>query len=163
MIQRTAVFNVILAATILGLSACSTMVSKPIAESKRDNSGSFDGNWKLVMQAAPEKQNIEKWVFTCPNMKGEMNFRVSSGEAKIRVDNRNTSTFVDAKGRIRFEIPLKGVAKASASSFESILKGERTLIIQGTMGGKKSAGLVTYGIAQFGNNGCSTRAKFVKQ
>lgn len=150
------------AVCLLALSACSSMVSKPVDEAKRDTSGSFDGRWKIAMLDAPEKQNIQNWVFTCPNMAGELNLQVSNGQARLRLNNQNHTAFVDSRGQMRFEIPLKGVARESAQSFESITKGQRTMIIQGTLGGKSSSGLVTYGVAQFGNNGCSTRAKFLK-
>jgi len=147
------------------VTGCASMVARPVDRADRDTSGIFDGTYTVTQRKGALKQNIEQWVFTCESFDEEYQFTlaVRNGEVTIDGDDNTTSdVYVNAKGDFRAEYELADAAKESASSFASITSGKRTLIIQRNLSNRSSSGLITWGVAQFGNAGCTTRLSFRK-
>jgi len=158
-----AIITILLSTTLF---SCATFI-QTVSEEDKDAEGTLNGTYAVVQHKAALKQNIERWVFTCSGLQEERSFTISALNGKLNIfadGGRPIDTYVDSSGKFRAEFPLDGVAKESALSEGSITKGKRTLIIRGRLSPQKTtSGLLTVGIEQFGNTGCSSRLTIKKQ
>jgi len=147
----------------LVVSGCANTVLKPVAEADKDQSGQYDGEWLVKVQAAARTQPVEQWIFTCNDMQRELPLRVRDGVASMRDWSDNViDTFINDAGEFRLEIPLGNATREKIGSSSSITGGDNTLIIQGQLAAEKAKGYYTIGVQQFGNNGCTAPVEFAK-
>ena len=167
LVQRHSSFSLLAILLLSILSGCASLVLTSVSKENRDITGKVNGTYTITQHKAALKQNIEKWIFTCPSMRQERQYTMFVLNGKVNIYGTGAKpldTYADSSGKFRAEYPLSGVAKESALSSESITSGKRTLIIRGHVNpSKTSSGLITVGIAQFGNAGCSARLTIKKQ
>ncbi len=155
-------------AAIIGLAllaqGCSTFVLRPVSESGKDTTGSFDGKWSAkIVSTASRQHGPGGWELTCPNRAGTDLGIISvvNGTASIPAGPDNgTSAYVSNSGKFRFEIPTDVVMAASGTSDESISNGAVTLIVNGSLSSGK--GLFTVGIKEFSDSGCTSKVVYTK-
>ena len=150
------------AATIL-LQGCASTVMHQVSESDRDLAGGYNGAWQgTVVRTAAKQYGPGNWELSCGNMAGRNVGQVSveGGLAKLKIFGDVQQAYVNNDGRFRFEIPMAEVAAAGGNSDSSISQGKMTFILYGSL--KKQAGTLTFGIAEFANNGCSSKVKFTR-
>lgn len=137
------------------MQGCASAVLRPVAESDKDPSGSFDGPWQVVINKAPGIQyGPGNWTFNCTGEEGELGLMVRNSVAQISFERRFHEAFVSQSGRFRFEVPLLQAAKSSGTSDSSLDRGEMTLIIRGSL--DEGAGFLTWGVKEFANDGCTS-------
>ncbi len=150
-------------AFVLALQGCASTVLKPVAESNRDVAGSFNGSYQgIVTNTALVQQAQGNWQFNCHDITGK-NVGVISvvdGIATLGEEEGTPTAFVSKNGKFRFEIPLQEVAAAAGTSDATISNGNITIILYGSL--DKGAGSMTYGIAEFANNGCTSKVEYKK-
>lgn len=140
---------------------CVANVSSQTRESDRDTSGQFDGNWLANVQKSAEKQVLPgNWVANCDGRPRQFKMRVAKGQIAFSSGDKEQRTFIDGEGQFRFDIPLNKRATSAGTSAKIDLN-KRTLIIYGNL--SKAKGRMTFGVAEFGNNGCTAIIKFAKE
>jgi len=147
----------------LSLQAClSSFVAKPVTESSKDTSGTFDGRWVGSVESTAQSQyGPGNWKFSCNDRSGErFGFIVENGQATMQLMDRQNVTYVNADGQFRFEVPTEIDAKAGGRSDLSVNDGAITLILIGSLSDQK--GSFTIGVAQFANNGCTSEISYQK-
>jgi len=145
----------------LSLQAClSSFVAKPITESSRDTSGTFDGRWVASVESTAQSQHGPgNWKFDCDDRSGErFGITVENGQATMPLMNRQNVTYVNSNGQFRFEVPTEFEAQADGRSDSSVNDGAITLILIGSLSDQK--GSFTIGVAQFANNGCTSEMSY---
>ena len=148
----------LLATTLL--SACSGFVARQTSEQDRDTSGRFDGPWRVSVAKGAEVQHVQNWTFNCGDMTSEFDILIQDGTFNLRSNASTATSYVSKDGNFKISLPLTGKASASGRSDSSINNGERRLILSGRLGSDKPAGIITYGIADFGWSGCTSKTKF---
>lgn len=151
----------VVAMTLL-LQGCASTVVKQVSQSDRNTAGSFDGTWQAqVVKTAGIQYGPGNWQFSCKDMRGRSlgKFTVNQGIAQMG-NNNGAIAYVNNAGKFRFEIPMSEVAAAAGTSDSTISNGKMTYIIYGSL--KNQKGTMTFGIAQFSNNGCSSKVQFSK-
>ncbi|MEM7258951.1 MAG: hypothetical protein AAF404_16360 [Pseudomonadota bacterium] len=156
-----------LTAVILGtalLNGCSSVVVKPVSESNKNTSGTYDGRWvATITNTAGTQYGPGNWQFTCADQTGKRVGIVSVADGKAQLswdeDGKN-STYVGDNGKFRFEVSTGVVAAAGGTSDSSIGNGAMTLLIYGSL--QSGKGNYTAGIAEFGNAGCTSKVKFTR-
>lgn len=141
----------------LSLQGCASTVLSPVSESKKDSSGQYDGKWHGIVKSTASKQSGGGgWELSCADMAGQNlgTISVANGVATLGKD----TAFINQSGQFRFEIPVNEVAAASGTSDATISNGKMTIIMYGSL--EKQSGTLTYGIAQFSNNGCSSKVVY---
>jgi len=147
-------------ATIM-LQGCAPMTIKQVSESARDTSGTYDGEWMVVVEnTAGHQYGPGNWEFECADRSGEKlgPFIVSDGVASISSENQ---TYVNSKGKFRIVLPLSVKAAASGTSDSTLTNDQMTLFIHGSL--EKQAGYMKVGIADLSNAGCTSTVSFHKQ
>lgn len=159
LIKSTKLAAVVLFATLVTGCAGSS-IGGGIKEKNKDTTGAYDGTWTVAVQKAPSLQYIGNWNVTCGEL--ERTFTMEVTDATITFYNEGTPTeaYVAADGRFKMIQPLTSKAKASGTSDVSISNGDRQLILRGKLAPEESKGYITYGIAEFGYNGCTAKTKF---
>lgn len=145
---------------IVALQGCASSTLRPVAESSRDTSGSFDGQWIAVVKNTPPTQyGPGNWELTCADRTGQKigPFVVDNGIASMSAE---AQTYVNENGKFRFEIPISTIAASSGTSDSTISNGKMTIIMHGSL--KKGAGKMTFGIKEFGNAGCTSKVEYRK-
>ncbi len=142
------------------LQGCASTVLKQVSESNRDETGQYDGNWKGTIKSTASKQSLGgNWTLTCGDRAGTNLGIISVVDGVATIGKRNISTaFVNQSGKFRFEIPIEEVAAASGTSDATISNGKMTILMYGSL--ESGTGKYTLGIAQFGNNGCSSKVVY---
>lgn len=158
----TARLLLICVATAYFLTGCAGTVARPTPESKRDTTGQYDGKWRVTVAKGQNIQTIQNWKFTCGDMSHEFDIVVRDSNIALSSDAGNASGYVSTKGRFKIYLPLSGRAAAGGTSDSSINNGERKLVLRGTLGGNNTVGFITYGIADFGYAGCTSKANFTR-
>ena len=149
--------------TALLLQGCASTVMKQVSESDRDTSGIYNGKWRgTALSTASKQYGPENWELSCNDMAGKNVGRLSveNGVAQIHIFGGVHHAFVNDEGRFRFEVPMKEVAAASTRSDSSLSRGAMTFILYGSL--EEQRGTMTFGIAEFANNGCSSRVGLKK-
>lgn len=163
---RTQPTTLLLCASLLmTLAGCANKVARQVTDNNRDTSGRYDGQWLVHTLPAATIQNIEQWRFRCDNMEGQFTVRVEDGKlyAISDFDNRPHTTNINSKGEFRLLMPSASKVKEGARASASVYGGDVTYIVQGSLAGEKPSGYLTTGVAQFGNNGCTTGVRFELQ
>ncbi len=151
----------LLALSALTMTACVSNISSQVKESNKDQTGAFDGTWVANVQKSAGRQSMPgNWVANCDGSAWDFRVRVADGVAKNSIRGSRESTFVSPTGDFRFDIPVKHEAKASAGSARDLALAKQTMVVYGNL--KKAKGRFTYGIAEFGNNGCTAIIEFKK-
>jgi len=164
MTDRFRIRSVLALAAILVLSGCANTVSREVADNNRDTSGRYDGTWMVVILPAASIQTIEQWRFQCDGMEGQFPVDVRDGKLFAAKDGDGFhQTNVSRKGKFRLNMPTADMFQESARSSASIYASDVTYIVQGSLAGKQPSGYLTAGVAQFGNNGCTTKLQFELQ
>lgn len=141
-------------------TGCASAVLAPISEANKDPDGRYDGNWIGNVKKSPATQyGPGNWTFNCNGKPWKFNFSVDKSLASIDYQKTNHFAYVDKAGRFRFEVPMNNTTTASGTSDSSITRGDRTMIINGSL--KSSSGRITFGIEQFANQGCSAKVDYV--
>lgn len=152
--------GLMLALGVLTTTACVSNVSSQIKEENRDNTGAFDGSWTAEVQKSAGRQQMPgNWFANCNGDPWAFNLDVKKGVAKTNLRAAKKTTFVAGNGDFRFDIPLESKASASAGSARELGLTDRTMIVYGNL--KKAKGRITFGVAEFGNSGCTAVIKFV--
>ena len=148
-------------AALLLQGCLSTLVTKPISESSRDTSGTFDGQWAGTIEStAGQQYGPGNWTFTCDDRSGDRfgPISVKDGKATMPMADKMNETFVNSEGQFRFEVPIDTEATAGGTSDSSINDGAITLILIGSL--SSQTGSFTIGIAQFANDGCTSAVSY---
>jgi hypothetical protein len=156
------------AAAVVGLAllvqGCSTFVLRPVSESNKDTSGSYDGRWSAkIVSTASSQHGSGGWTLSCPDRAGtDLGIiSVANGTASIQAGPEdNTRAYVSESGKFRFEIPTEVIAAAAGTSDSSLGNGAITLIMNGSLNTGK--GLFTVGIKEFSNSGCTSKVVYTK-
>ena len=135
-----------------------------IEADERDASGGFDGRYRLRM-AERERgfQNVGTWQLRCGTNGFDLPVSVVAGSARLNVRHDGAKrpdapiqSYVDERGRFRFEVPMAREAAATGTSSSTLDNGAVKLIYQGALGADgPSRGVYTVGIGEFGYAGCS--------
>ncbi len=157
--NRVAVLSVLCSVLLHG---CAATVLRPVQETDKDTSGSFNGRWLgEVISTAPVQSGPGNWRLNCSDASGsKFMMVVNDGVVNYGSPPDQASAFINSDGKFRIESPLEEEVKADDSSVESVGNGKVTLIIYGSLASGK--GSVTFGIAQFSNNGCTSKIDFTK-
>ncbi len=143
------------------LAGCASAVTSPISETNKDPNGTFDGQWKANVLKSPATQYLPgNWRLSCSGKPWDFAFRVDDSLASIDYRQTKHFAYVDKAGRFRFEVPMNNNSTASGTSDISITRGERTMIINGSL--KNTSGRITFGVAEFANQGCSAKVAYSK-
>ncbi len=157
--------SLIALATVALLQGCllATAVIRPVAESDKDTSGTYDGRWTgLVTRTAKKQVGPGNWTFNCNDRSGDKYMiDINNGTVTTNYNNLRHSTFINTGGKFRFEIPTERAAKAAGTSDKSINNGDITVILVGALDEPK-AGSVTFSIAEL-NAGCSSTIAYTQQ
>lgn len=150
------------AGLLIVIQGCASVVLQPVDESNKDQTGSFDGRWTITQEKTTGVQyGAGNWVFSCSGKPGPWGrLKVDDGEVSINFKNKERNTFIGKSGQFRFEVPLEIVAEAKGTSDSSVDRGEMTMLLSGSL--KKGSGFLTWGIAEFANNGCTTNLKYTR-
>ena len=149
-----------LALGVLTTTACVSNVSSQVKEENRDTTGNFDGNWTAEVQKSAGQQLMPgNWIANCNPDPWKFNLNVNKGVAKTNIRFADKTTFVGGNGDFRFDIPLQSKAEAKAGSGRELGLTDRTMIVYGNL--RKAQGRVTFGVAEFGNSGCTAVIKFI--
>lgn len=152
--------GLLLALGVLTTTACVSNVSSQVKEENRDITGAFDGNWTAEVQKSAGQQLMPgNWIANCNGDPWKFNLDVKKGVAKTNLRFAKKTTFVAGNGDFRFDIPLKNKASASPGAGRELGLADRTMIVYGNL--QKAKGRVTFGVAEFGNSGCTAVIKFV--
>lgn len=151
------VFAVII--TLLLIQGCAT---KSVADSNRDRSGAYDGQWQAKILKGPSTQYIQNWVVNCNRPAFDMDMSVSQGQVVVSAVGSEDSitTNIDSSGKFAFVIPLADKAQASGNSATVLTNGNRRLFLKGNLSESKQKGSFTMGIQQFGWQGCTSKVRF---
>ena len=138
------------------IQGCASGIVRPVAETDEDPAGSFDGIWQVVINKAPGIQyGPGNWTLNCNGAESEMRLAVQDSVIRMGFESRYHDAYVNQSGKFRFEIPLLQTAEASGTSDGSLDRGDMTLIVSGSL--QEGSGFLTWGIAEFANNGCTSR------
>jgi len=160
--QFSALKWLLLAAFFVTQTACVSNVSSQTKASDKDTTGVFDGSWTANVQKSATVQVLPgNWQANCNGNASTFNMKVNKGQIQFYAEGKTQSSYVNNKGEFRFDVPLFDKATASAGSSGQIGRASRTLIVYGSL--KSAKGRITYGIAEFGNNGCTAVIKFTKK
>ncbi len=160
--QQYRIFKLLCLVTIASLLVgCSGRVLQTIDESERDTAGVYNGEWFVKVTKGAPVQRIDNWIFTCGDMSRVLKIIVEDGSVYIAEDKNKNKAYVSRDGKFKLKVRLSQMAEASAGSGSAIVDGKRTFILQGSLKDKKRKGYVTYGVAQFGNNGCTAKAHYL--
>ena len=149
--------------TALLMQGCASTVMKQVSESDKDTAGIYNGQWQgTALSTASKQYGPDNWELNCNDMAGKNVGRLSveNGVAQINIFGGVQQAFVNDEGRFRFEVPMKEVAAASTGSDSSLSRGAMTFILYGSL--EKQRGTMTFGIAEFSNNGCSSKVGLKK-
>jgi len=144
------------------ISGCFGVLGTGIKEENRDTTGAYDGIWVVEVQKAASLQTYGQWDISCGDMRRTFNIRVLDGTMDLGSDDNANKTFVSSNGKFKAILPMSVDAKASGSSSTTLANGDMKLILSGTLvpSGDKSAGYITYGIAEMGYGGCTAKTKY---
>ncbi len=145
------------------LAGCGSTALRQVDQSDRDRAGVYDGVWSgLIVSTAAKQPGPGNWLMDCGDMAGTQmsNIVVDDGVASLGGQEDSPVANVSAFGKFRFVIPMSEVATAAGRSDSSINNGDMTLIMYGSLRTQK--GSLTIGIADFGNNGCTSEVEFSK-
>ena len=142
------------------LSACAGAVSRPTSEQDRDTSGRFDGPWLVTVAKGAGVQYVQNWSVECGDMTNEFDILIQDGTINIKSEAGSTRAYVSTEGNFKLSLPLSGEASSSSRSDVTLANGDRRLILSGRLGGDKPVGIITYGIAELGWGGCTSKTSF---
>ena len=146
---------------IVGTGACAT--SAVVPDSERDTSGQFDGNWLVSVLDTPNTQQaFSNWILNCEDMAWEFPVVIENGQMTTNLDGIVSTANVDGEGNFLLVAPTGSQTSESAGSAASIKRGEVTLFVSGNLTGDQPAGDYRAGVKEFANNGCRTKARFIK-
>lgn len=131
-----------------------------VPEEFRDTTGRYDGAWRAQMLETEGQQTIQGWKVNCSPMKLAIPLVVENGEVTTRINDSEFKGFISNSGRFRVEIPTQMKMSASISSEADLRDGSITLILQGDLNHAPPAGRFTLGVADLGNDGCSTPVRY---
>ncbi len=144
----------------LALQGCASTVLRQVSESDKDQTGQYDGNWKGTIKSTASTQSLGgNWTMSCADRAGTSlgTFSVNGGVATIG-ESQLITAFVNQSGKFRFEIPIAEVAAASGTSDATISNGKMTILLYGSL--ENGTGKYTQGIAEFANNGCTSKVAY---
>jgi len=147
----------------LSLQACLNAVVRPVSESAKDTTGSFDGNWLATGKStASVQQGIGNWRLNCSSQVGRKfgPMSVKDGVASMVIRGKKGETFVSSSGKFRMEIPLTSTARASDRSDSPLSSADRTFVLSGSLADKN--GFLTFALAGLGNTGCTSKMTYDK-
>jgi len=147
-------------ASLLLLSACSSLSTKPISAEDKDTTGQYDGLWILNEKALSARQQIGNSFFRCYFNDVTQSVFVTDGVATMRRGSKSYQSNVASNGRFRIEIPSD--SKFTRSSGVNANKNGITYIYTGKLANDNGKGLLTLGMESLNNSGCSTRVS-IKQ
>lgn len=143
-------------------TACVSNISSQVKAENKDETGVFDGRWIGNVQKSAGRQNMPgNWIAHCNGNPWELAMNVRNGSVEIRRNNVKKTTYVDASGNFRFDVPLDGQARAFPGTVREIGLSKRSFILYGNL--KKAVGRVTFGVKEFGYSGCTAVVKFKQQ
>ena len=142
------------------VSACAGAVSRQTSEQDRDTSGRFDGPWLVTVAKGAGVQYVHNWSVECDDMTNEFEIFIEDGTINLKSDAASTRAFVSTEGNFKLSLPLTGEASSSSRSDVTLANGDRKLILSGRLGGDKPVGIITYGIAELGWGGCTSKTSF---
>ncbi len=143
------------------ISACAT--SGLVPDSERDTSGAYDGQWLVEVLDTPNtRQTFGRWILNCEGMAWQFPVVVSNGEISATIDGILSTANVDSDGNFLLVAATVAASSEKAGSAASIQQGEITLFISGDLDGEQPSGTFRSGVKQFANNGCRTKARFIK-
>lgn len=153
--------TVVAISVVMLLTSCAASVRSQIKQEDKDPSGQYDGEWQANVLKSPGIQyGPGNWQFSCSGKPQQFSFGIQDSQAAVNYQKVSHKAYVNKDGKFRFEIPMNINAEASGHSDSSINRGAMTMIIVGEL--KSNAGRITYGIEEFGNQGCSAKIKFAK-
>lgn len=160
--QAKKLFIPVFACIAILCQSCSTITLRPVSEADKDQAGTYDGTWEVTQgQTAGLQYGPGNWQFSCGGQPGKWAaFTVADGVASLSFDQQEHDTFVSTAGAFRFEVPMNVSATSSGVSDSSISRGAMTMILAGSL--EKKDGFLTWGIAEFSNNGCTTPLTYEK-
>jgi len=148
-LRTISLLSVILSGIVL--SACSSFST--VSDSDRDATGQFDGEWVGTFQRTASRQQLPgTWFVNCSNREGRVVvFTVKNGRMTSNLTSGEAiETNVSKSGRFRLVVPTEREVDANGTS-------NLTWIVQGSLGKAPASGQFIEGIAEFGNQGCTTK------
>ncbi len=145
------------------LQGCASTALRPVSEDNKYTSSKYNGNWQSkAVRTASKQYAAGGWELTCADLAGSDlgTINVNNGVATLGNGNNISTTFVNKAGKFRFEIPTTEVAAAHGTSDFSLNNTQMKVILHGSL--KKESGKLTFAIAEFGHNGCTTKVAFNK-
>ncbi len=155
--SKAVLVSAILSATLL--TSCGA-VPMQVKSEDRDVAGLYDGVWNVAIAKGRALQYVQNWQFTCGDMSSSFHIAVDDGTIELESSKTTVTGYVSDKGRFKIYLPIEGDASASGRSDSSINNGERKVVLRGRLGEENGVGYITYGIAEFGYAGCTSKARF---
>jgi len=138
--------------------------STSVSEKDRDTSGTFNGIWKVDVAKGSAIQYIQRWQMSCGDLEHTFYIEVKDGVVNLAGQQVEEKTFISADGQFKMVVPVKSMATSNVNSGSTFTDGSMRIILAGTLSdnSKKAKGRMTYGIADFGYDGCKSTASFIK-
>lgn len=147
--------------SLMLVTGCAPTAIRPVTQENRNMTNAYDGNWQVnIREAGGLQYGQGNWTYRCGGEAGEFPMAVNDSVAQIPYQQKLYDTYVDDAGKFRFEIPLDVEARASGTSDSSIYQNKMTLIVTGSL--KEQSGLLVWGVAEFGNDGCKSKLTMVR-
>lgn len=139
---------------------CASTVLSSVSESNRDVSGTYDGTWKAVVVSTSSIQSMgANWRVTCSDRTGEEYGPLIVENGVLQFGSYDSEN-VSSSGKFRLAVPLKERAAASNTSDSQLHNSGMKVILNGSL--ERESGKLTFGFAQFGYQGCTSKVKYEK-
>lgn len=157
---KSIILTPLLVAACLILFGCAGTVARSVSQHNADTKGSYDGVWAAKVNGTTTPQYFGDWIFQCNDL--DFTFKMNIADGKVTVAYRDLvkTTYINAKGKFRLNMPQKIFATASDASDGQFNNGKMTLVLQGDLGRSEPMGKFVVGIAEFANRGCTTDVKY---
>ena len=142
-------------------AACAGLIT-PVSEKNRDASGTYDGRWVATHVFTANTQTVQRWRMNCSEPTESFRMAVVNGVLIAQGSDGAVETYVNTDGKFRLEMPTSSEIREAGGSDFSLSDGKVTIILQGDLSDAEPEGLFTFGIAQLGNSGCTSKYSFAK-
>ena len=142
------------------LASCAGTVARPTLEKDRDLTGKYDGTWRVTVAKGTPLQNVQNWQLNCGDMSNEFDINVRESAITVNSGVAEKTTFVSNAGKFKLYLPINGIASETAISDSTLDNGKQQIVLRGQLSDDKSVGYFTWGIADFGYAGCTSKTTF---
>lgn len=160
LIRNMKIATILLFSTFI--ASCAGTSGGRVSEQHRDTTGTYDGTWKVDVQKAISVQTFGQWIMNCGDMRQSFIVYVNDGAMTFSGTADGKKAYVSSSGDFEISIPLPGNARAAANPGLTLFKEDRRLMLSGKLApdGVKSAGYITYGIAEMLYAGCTSKTTY---